>query len=1047
MNGLVLLAVGYLAAGTPEAALNFHPSYADPFDEKPGEVVPMKADRFEAPGRFWFYISQPERKIEFTLKRVSVKPGSVIDNTAPQLQLRNELGEHRRRWYEPAAKPSRYEYVAPAPGFYSLDFDPGEGNAVVPVSANVPFAVEVPGGTRNLTEGKGWTVADRPLAEFARTAAKVAVDKPLSILWLGDSLTDYDRGSNHVDTVAEYLEKAHPGKVTCWNYAKGGDCIRYIIQRMDGKGKGEWLARYADLWNRPYDWAVVFLGHNDTKTDLRTDFKEPYTPRQQQHEMYDELIRRLRAHGIGRIILLSSTSSNYDVCSYWTNHRLEKAKASGKGLSRFGEPAQMEAFNAALREIAARNGVEYLDIYGEMKELPYKARMVRGTDGVHLTKRGHDYIALETLRYFATTSDKAALRGGGGAASEVKKPVVVREAVRNGAFELFRDGNPVGWELPKGWSASRGFGRNGGGGLEFSCAEPLKEPSEAVQLSQEVTPGKVYDFEAYVSAELENGAEATVGIWFLDAKGRQVMSAYSGSCPNRQGWRRLSVRTKRLPANVRTLRVFPRVGVRGCGRVAFDDISLKVVEMEPLTAFVTTAYRDELADEDGFIRFCGGADLADAGEKPEDVEAFFTWRSSGGQEMRRKAASFDGTDAFLEVRASEIQFGTQTLGYELKTNGGKLIGRRERPLSRVAAHTPRAVWLDPHGRVIRNGKPFFPIAIYDHTARSNVVSLLKDSPFNAYLPYHGHSRAMLDWCQENDIAVSVHMGGVRAMPDIADPKEALEKDRRSEQAKLVAAVKDHPAVFAYLDNDEAPIPMLPKLVTRYRMLREADPNHPTWAVLYQVDQIRAYCDTTDAIGSDPYPVPHSSLGWVATSTRKCRSGTFGALSLWQTSQAFDWAAYKTKGTPDQDVSKYRAPTLAEMKNMNWQMIAHGANALFLYSFSPLEKMSWRDPFEKRWSDVKASVSEIAEMSDIILSVEKALQFRDVSETLAVRTWQKDSQTYALVVNASGKPLKEMLTADRRIRSSQVLYGAGVTAENGRLTVAFPPDGYALVKID
>ena len=1043
MNGLLLFAVSYLAAGTPEVPLDFHPSYADPVDGNPGEVVPMKAERFEFPGRFWFYAASPEQKIEFTLRRVSVKDGSVIDNTAPQLQLRNELGEHRRRWYEPAVKPSRYEYVAPAPGFYSLDFDPGEDNAVVPVSANVPFAVEVPGGTRNLTEGKGWTVPPRPLAEFERAAAKVSIDRPLSILWLGDSLTDYDRGSNHVDTVAEYLEKAHPGKVTCWNYAKGGDCIRYIIQRMDGKGKGEWLARYADLWDRPYDWAIVFLGHNDTKTDLRTDFKEPYTPRQQQHEMYDELIRRLRAHGVGRIILLSSTSSNYDVCSYWTNRRLEKAKAAGKGLSRFGEPAQMEAFNAALREIAARNGVEYLDIYGEMKELPYKARMVRGTDGVHLTKRGHDHVALKELAYFASTPEKGGLRNVRTTA-EVRRP---NEAVKNGAFEIFKDGKPVGWELPMGWSASRGPGRNGGGGLEFSCAEPLKEPSEAVQLSRDVVPGKVYDFESYVLSELEDGAAATVGIQFLDGQGKNVLGAYSGSCPNKQGWRRLSVRTKRLPPDVRTLRIFPRVGAHGCGRVAFDDISLKVVEMNPLTAFVTTAYRDELADEDGFIRLCGGADLADSGERAEDVEAFFTWTTAAGVETRRKAMTFDGTDAVLEVAVKDIPQGTLTLGYELKTKGGRMIGRRERPLSRVAAHAERTVWIDPRGRVIRNGKPFFPIAIYDHTARSNVVALLKDSPFNAYLPYHGHTREMLDWCQANDIAVSVHMGGVRSMPDIVDPQEALEEDRRSEQAKLVAAVKGHPAVFAYLDNDEAPIPMLPKLVTRYRMLRETDPNHPTWAVLYQVDQIRSYCATTDAIGSDPYPVPHSSLAWVATSTRKCRSGTFGALSLWQTSQAFDWAAYKTKGTPDQDVSKYRAPTLAEMKNMNWQMIANGANALFVYSFSPLEKMSWRDPFEKRWVDVKASVAEIAAVTDVILSVEKAPQIKDAPETLAVRTWRKDGRTYALVVNASGKPQKATLAADRRIRTAQALFGAGVTAGGGCLTVDFHPEGYSLVKID
>lgn len=1043
MSSVFLLAVSYLAAGTPEPALNFYPSYADPFDDRPGEVAQMAPERFTEPGRFWFFVAKPEQKVEFTLQRVSVKPGSVIDNKARQLQLRNELGEHRRRWYEPKSKPSRYEYVAVVPGFYSLDFYPEEGNAVVPVSANVPFAVEVPGGTRNLTEGKGWTVSARPIAEFERAAAETPVEKPLSILWIGDSLTDYDRGANHVDTVAEYMEKAHPGKVRCWNYAKGGDCIRYVIQRMDGKGKGDWKARYADLWDRPYDWAIVFLGHNDTKADMVT--KEPFTPRQQQHEMYDELIRRLRARGVRRIILMSSTSSDYETCRYLADKRFPQAKKAGKSLNRFGEPAQMEAFNAALREIAARNKVEYLDVYEKMKGLPYKPRMVRGSDGVHLTKRGHDYVALETLRYFAATPEKAAVRGERAAVPEAKKPVTAREAVRNGSFEDYKGGKPVDWELPKGWRASRGLGMNGGGGLEFSCTEPLEKPSEAVQLSHDVMPGKVYDFEAYVSAELEDG-EASVGISFLDGDGRNVAGAFSGTCGNKQGWGRLAVRTKRLPENVRTLRVFPRVGARGCGRVAFDDISLKVVEIEPLTAFVTTAYRDELADSDGFIRLCGGAELADAGERSENVEAFFTWKGADGREARRPAASFDGKDAFLEVAAADLPHGALTLGYELKTKSGRLIGRRERPLSRVAAHRDRIVRIDPHGRVIRNGKPFFPIAIYDHTARSNVVSMLKDSPFNAYLPYHGHTREMLDWCQENGIAVSVHMGGIREMPEIADPEEALARDRRSKQARVVAAVKDHPAVFTYLCNDEAPLPMLPRLKTRYRMLREADPGRPTWSVLYQVGQIRSYCDTTDAIGSDPYPVSNGTLDKVSSSTRKCRKGTFGALSLWQTSQAFDWAAYKTKGTPDQDVSKYRAPTLAEMKNMNWQMIANGANALFLYSFSPIEKMSWRDPFERRWADVKASVAEIAAMTDVILSVEQSPAFADVPETLAARTWRKGGKTYALVVNASGKPLKATLAGAFVGAGAKTLYGGGAVCANGSVSLDFPIEGYVFLAL-
>ena len=37
--------------------------------------------------------------------------------------------------------------------------------------------------------------------------------------------------------------------------------------------------------------------------------------------------------------------------------------------------------------------LEYLDLYTAMKNLPDKSSLVRPTDGVHLTEKGHAYIA------------------------------------------------------------------------------------------------------------------------------------------------------------------------------------------------------------------------------------------------------------------------------------------------------------------------------------------------------------------------------------------------------------------------------------------------------------------------------------------------------------------------------------------------------------------------------------------------------------------------------------------------------------------------------
>jgi hypothetical protein len=309
---------------------------------------------------------------------------------------------------------------------------------------------------------------------------------------------------------------------------------------------------------------------------------------------------------------------------------------------------------------------------------------------------------------------------------------------------------------------------------------------------------------------------------------------------------------------------------------------------------------------------------------------------------------------------------------------------------------------------------------------------LGNSPFNTLMAYHGLNREMLDWCHENNLMADVHAG------DYQTSEAAI--------AKKVSDLKSHPALLAWLVNDEKPVSALPQLKTRYRTVLDNDGGHPAWAVLYQVDQIREYIGTCDVIGSDPYPVPQESLAWVRKSTEKARKGTFGALSLWQTSQIFDWAAYKTKAVPGTDVSKYRAPTLAEMKAMAWLEIAGGANALFMYSYSPLEKMSWRDSFDKRWKEVCECAAEVGKMSPVLLSVDDPPKLENVPPTLSARSWRTGAAVHILVCNASGQALKTKLPlGEGKYENMRTMLGGGVTIdENKTLMIDFAPEGYAFL---
>ena len=240
-------------------------------------------------------------------------------------------------------------------------------------------------------------------APFEKIAKNVKIKEKVNILYLGDSLTHFDYGFNHTDKVGYFLNKFNPGKVQVWNYACGGDDIDRIVKRLNGNRSGRWGFRYDDLWKRSYDWAFIFLGHNDTKANSKDNYKIAVVPPAKQKAEYEKLIKFLRAKGVKRIVLMSASSSNFEVCKKNADSARIKLK---RHVNRFGDPVHQEAFNKVLIDLAKKYNLEYMDIYTPMKALKNKASMLNPGDGVHLSPAGHDFVAIETLKYLSKTNSK-----------------------------------------------------------------------------------------------------------------------------------------------------------------------------------------------------------------------------------------------------------------------------------------------------------------------------------------------------------------------------------------------------------------------------------------------------------------------------------------------------------------------------------------------------------------------------------------------------------------------------------------------------------------
>jgi len=236
----------------------------------------------------------------------------------------------------------------------------------------------------------------------AEAAEPDFVRRPVRVLYLGDSLSDFDRGSNHVDRLQAKLDALSPRCVSIYNYAVRGDYIERMTERFRGGTNCTARAAYDGIWGRQYDWAIVFLGQNDTRAWSETEFSVPEMSEAQLRSGFGELIALLKSKGIGRIILVSASSSNFE----FTTHKakmIQAAMAAGKTkkrrVVRYGDPRFLEAYNAVLIDLARAPGVEYMDIYTPMKALGDKASLLRPTDGVHLTPKGHAWVADREYEY------------------------------------------------------------------------------------------------------------------------------------------------------------------------------------------------------------------------------------------------------------------------------------------------------------------------------------------------------------------------------------------------------------------------------------------------------------------------------------------------------------------------------------------------------------------------------------------------------------------------------------------------------------------------
>lgn len=342
--------------------------------------------------------------------------------------------------------------------------------------------------------------------------------------------------------------------------------------------------------------------------------------------------------------------------------------------------------------------------------------------------------------------------------------------------------------------------------------------------------------------------------------------------------------------------------------------------------------------------------------------------------------------------------------YVLRANllqGGKVIAT-------AASHplpynpTPK-VGLGEHGFLLVDGKPFFPIGMYQFCGRQaepdeSVVKEASEAGFNTTVYYHYAGTKpleLLDICQRYGVKAFIY------------PSTPLGyQPRPLDRAKIVQDVKlrrNHPALLGwYLVDEPEGIGRADFEVTRefYQIVKETDTEHPCSLVIMGPRAARDYRDCTDIMWIDPYPIPHSPVTYVTD----CVSGAVQAVEkdkpTWCVPQAFDWSVWKTG-----KVNEVHRPTPDEVRCMTYLALVHGAKGIIYWTHTG-SKYYIRD-YPEHWQAMKRLAGELRTLSPVLLTADVAAKLIVAPEgaTLDTMVKQLKDATYVFAVNHSSQPCR------------------------------------------
>ena len=452
--------------------------------------------------------------------------------------------------------------------------------------------------------------------------------------------------------------------------------------------------------------------------------------------------------------------------------------------------------------------------------------------------------------------------------------------VKNPGFETAAGTTPAEWECQGRGVFSRDgtTAHSGGASLKWVNADA----GNLVRAMQwlDVTPkaGVTYDFGVWAkTANLQRmqGQGRGVGIqlqWY-DAGRKQLLGWYTG-LPALSGtaeWTWVGVDQVIFPPEAKNFRMVLFVLMGYTGTAWFDDVSVHETQQPAMSAFLLSPdYRGWIyGAHPAPVRLRVRLNLEDNNYHIEEVVV--TAEIAGQQAVKPLRVQPANNLLELTLPADRLPPGAYTLTIRL------LAGKTERvlaadtfPLMRLPGTLSAKAWVNGDRQLVVDGQPFFPLGMYTGGMDDGTMTRFANSAFNCLLIYGSPKSTMLDLAHKHGLSVIYSLNNYFAGEKQAPAGVTTAEEEEQALRAKVREMRGHPALLAWYLNDELPTYYLPRLRDHFRWVQEEDTEHPALSVLGTPYALRAYADTSDILGDDPYPIPFEPASKAGASSAALR---------------------------------------------------------------------------------------------------------------------------------------------------------------------------------